>query len=213
MIFKDRQQAGKLLCEKLTAYRGKGCVVIGLARGGIVVAWEIAAYLGSPLDILVIKKLSSPENKEFGIGAVAQDGVSFIDWKSAGRLGADEMSVKRETERLSFEIKQLLQDYRKVHAFVKLQGKTVILVDDGIATGVTMKTAVKWLKIKKAKKIIIAVPVIPPDLVKTVKQNEIEIIYLEAPEVFGSVSEFYDDFKPVSEGNVKEILQGGKLGT
>lgn len=207
MFFTDRYHAGLLLSEKLTHYLGNDIVVIGLARGGVVVASAVASKLKAPLDVLVVKKIGAPGNPELAIGAVAPDGVGFIDWKRAGRLGVDEKYIKRVIRDKREVIREKTLLYRKKRKSYKLQSKTVILVDDGVATGSTLEAAIKWVRTKHAGKIIVAIPVAPKDLLPKIAPEANELISLETPDAFDAVGQFYKNFEQVEDGEVVELLR------
>ena len=205
-MIQNRTQAGVVLAEKLQTNACKSAVVIGLARGGVPVAAAIALALQIPVDVLVVKKIGSPVNPEFGLGAVAPDGVTFINWRTAHRVGADEEYIKgviRDTREVIRE-KTLL--YRKKKKQYALRDKIVILADDGAATGASLEAAIKWLRAKKARKIIVALPVAPLDVVSKIKPEVDHLIALETPKEFGSVGEFYKDFEQISDEEVVELL-------
>lgn len=207
MVFDDRESAGILLLEKLSSLRGKDLLVLGLARGGVVVASTIAKGLGSPHDVLVVKKIPAPGQSELAIGALAPDNVSFIDWKFTGRVGADEEYIKSQIANLNLQIKTKIALYRKGAKPLALRDKTVILVDDGVATGATLEAAVKWARKKHARKIIAAIPVMPSDTVGKIAPEVDELIVLETPEDFGAVGQFYRDFPQVEDEEVIEYLR------
>lgn len=210
MIFTDRQQAGSLLAEKLKPYKSKPVTVVGLARGGVVVACAIATKLELPLDILVVKKIPSPYQQELAVGALAPDGVFVVDWKSAQRMGADEEYIKRVISDKREVIKEKTLLYRKKMRPYALQEKTVILTDDGAATGATIEAAIKWCKKKHAHTILVALPVLPQELIGKIRPEVSELIYLDAPESFSAVGQFYKDFPQVEDRQVAELLQRGK---
>jgi len=210
VIFTDRIQAGTLLAEKLSSYRASGAIVVGLARGGMVAGAAVARALTLPLEVLVVKKIGSPFESELAIGAVAPDGISVIDWRMGHRAGADEEYIKTQTAQLSGQIKQKVLLYRKDRKFLSLKDKTVILVDDGAATGITMEVAIKWVRTKGAKKIVVALPVAPPDTVAKIKPEVAEVVALDTPENLGSVGQFYQEFGQVEDAEVVELLKDSK---
>ncbi|MFC1646889.1 phosphoribosyltransferase [Patescibacteria group bacterium] len=208
-MYKNRKDAGLLLAKKLAAYSGKNAVVVGLSRGGVVVAESISVSLKIPLDVLVVKKIPSPINPELGIGALAPDSVSYVDWKLAGKLGTDEAYVNMQIETLTSELKKVQQRYIKVQKKQKLKGKEIIITDDGVATGSTLRAAIKWVNAKSAKKIILALPVAPPEFVEGIKSSIDEIVVLETPGDLGAVGQYYKDFAQVTDEEVIEILKNG----
>lgn len=206
MSFTDRQQAGERLAEKLAAYRGRDAVLLGLARGGVVVASTLASRLHQSMDVCVVKKIGSPFDSELAIGAVAPDGVSYVDWRLSHRTGADEHYVNKAiSDQLSaISTKTLL--YRKGKKPYQLRDKTVIIVDDGVATGATLEAAIKWLRSKKAKKIVVALPVAPPDVAAKIKPEVSELVVLETPNDFQSVGQYYQKFPQVEDEEVVRLL-------
>ncbi|OGG12457.1 hypothetical protein A2875_01885 [Candidatus Gottesmanbacteria bacterium RIFCSPHIGHO2_01_FULL_46_14] len=207
MTFNDRHSAGLLLLEKLrTFFDGKDVVLVGLARGGIVVAAAICRAMDVPLDVLVVKKIPAPGQSELAIGALAPDNVSFIDWKFAGRLGIDENYIRTQILELNVQIKQKTSLYRKGRKPIDIRDKTVIIVDDGVATGATLEAAIKWTRKKHARKIIAALPVMPTDSMKKIKPEVDELVVLETPRDFSAVGQFYRDFPQVGDGEVVELL-------
>ena len=209
MVFEDRNEAGHILAEKLGSIDNPNCVVVGLARGGVVVGAAIAGELKIPLDVLVIKKISSPQSQELGIGALAPDGVYFVDWKLAAMLGADEAYVNSKIKQLSEEMRQTVKYYRKFVKPVKLNGKTVILTDDGVATGATIKAAVRWLKTKSVSRIIPAIPVAPAGFAASIRSCVTGVIILQEQQNLIAVGDYYRQFGQVSEGHVIELLGKG----
>lgn len=190
-MFRNRRDAGTHLVGKLSSYRGTQSIVIGLPRGGVVVAAEIAKNLHLPLDVLVVKKIGSPHNLELAIGAVAPDGVS----------------VGEKNKELSRQVERVMRFYRKGRKPLLVRGKTVIVVDDGIATGTTMKAAVLWLRKKRVRKIVLAVPVAPYELPGKLAADVDELVVLETPDDFSAVGQFYDNFEQVTDEDVVELLQ------
>ncbi|OGB85011.1 hypothetical protein A2994_02525 [candidate division Kazan bacterium RIFCSPLOWO2_01_FULL_48_13] len=208
MIFKDRQYAGSLLVKKLRGYQGTNAVVLGLARGGVVVAKTVAEALKLSFDVIVVKKVTSPYSSEFAIGALAPDGVRVIHWPSAHRVGVDEDYLNRQERILSEHIRQKLIAYRKGRKPLQVKEKTVIVIDDGVATGATLEAAIAWLKKKKAKKIVAAVPLAPPETVAKLKPEVDELVVLTTPENLNAVGQFYKEFPQVEDSQVIALVAG-----
>lgn len=206
-MFTDRTQAGNLLAEKLSSHRGKNVMVVGLARGGVVTASAVAHSLHLPLDVLVVKKIGAPGEPELAIGAIAADAVSFIDWRFALRLAVDEEYIKEAISRESQVIRRKTLLYRKGKKPYKFAEKTVILVDDGAATGATIEVAIKWLRRKHTKKVIIALPVAPKELLSKIAPEVDELVILETPDTFGAVGQFYEHFPQVDDEEVIQLLR------
>lgn len=205
-MFSSRIEAGKKLAEKLQEYKAPQMLVLGIPRGGVVVAKEISKALGATLDVLTVRKLSAPGNPELAIGALAPDNVSFVEWKFATTLGVDEVYMKREKEVKGGELKKKEKLFRGGKPPLKVRDKTVILIDDGIATGSTVEAAVKWAKKKKAHKVIVAIPVAAPDTVKRIKPEVDALVVLDTPEDFKAVGQFYEDFPQVEDQEVVKLL-------
>lgn len=210
MIFASRSEAGKQLSQKLASYKSPHTIVLGIPRGGVVVAAEVARELGVSLDVLTVKKLTAPASPELAIGALAPDNVSYVEWRFAQTVGADEAYVNQELESTADELKRQERLFRKGKKALKLAHQTVILVDDGIATGSTVEAAVKWARKKKAHRVIVAIPVAAAETVQRIKPEVDELIVLEQPEQFRSVGEFYTDFEQVSDEQVVALLADTK---
>lgn len=207
MRFSDRRQAGKLLAEKITSVRSNSAIVVGLARGGVVVAAALARKLGLPLDVLVVKKIPSPADSEMAIGALAPDNITRVDWKLAHLVGADEYFINEQIARLDEEVKKRTLLYRKGVGPLIVRNKTVIAVDDGVATGSTIESAIVWFKKKHADTIIVASPVVPLELVAKIKPEVDSLVTLEEPERLSAVGEFYEHFPQVTDAEVIELLK------
>lgn len=207
VIFTDRTHAGTLLAQKLAPYASAAACVVGLARGGVAVAKILADGLNLPLDVLVVKKVGAPGEAELAIGALAPDGVSFIDWRFAQMLGVDEGYIKRVISDKREVIREKTLLYRKKKKPYRFREKTVILVDDGAATGATIEAAIRWLRKKHAKRIVVAIPVAPKELAPKIAPEVDKLVVLETPEGFGAVGQFYTDFPQVSDEEVVELLR------
>ena len=203
-IFKDRKHAGKLLAEKLTKYKDKDAVVLGIPRGGVIVAKEIADALNLPLNIVVVKKIGSPFNKEYAIGAVDMDGNVYLG--EHARMEASEDYIKEEAKRKMEEIRQRVIKYGGKE-LPDVKGKICIVVDDGIATGLTAKAAAGYLRRHHASRLVLAVPVAPPDSLKELEKEFDEVVCLLAPQDFMAVSQFYLSFPQLDDEDVIEMLR------
>lgn len=206
MTFTDRKQAGSLLAKKLSSYRGKIAIVLGLARGGVETAGAVADTLNLPLDVLVVKKIGAPGQEELAIGALAPDDVASIDWRFTQRLGVDEEYIKKAIRDTREVIREKTLLYRKKKKPYRLKEKTVILVDDGAATGATMEAAIRWLRKKHARKIVVALPVAPKELTPKIAPEVDELVILETPQEFSAVGQFYEHFEQVTDEEVIELL-------
>ncbi len=208
--FTDRQQAGQKLAEKLSSYSRSGTLVIGLARGGVAVASHVAKALELPLDVLVVKKIPSIANAELAVGALAPDGVSYVDWRLAHRTGADEQYVNRKIEELGAVIDKKSLEYRKGRKPLTVRDKQVIVIDDGAATGATIEAAIRWIRKKHAKKVIIALPVVARDTVEKIRPEAEELVTVFVPDTFDSVGQFYKTFPQVEDAEVIDLLKSGE---
>lgn len=206
MIFTNRQHAGRLLAEKLAGYRGKSAIIVGLARGGVQVAGSVSSALSLPLDVVVVKKIPSPYQPEYAIGALAPDNIKVIHWPEAHRVGADEAYIKEVISQKQAEIRKKQALYRKGRKPFNIAGKAIILVDDGAATGATLEAAVKWLKKKKAGKIVLAIPVASSEAIRSLKPETEEMVVLETPDEMGAVGQFYRTFTQVDDSEVVKAL-------
>lgn len=218
-MFKDRQEAGRLLAEKLKNFKAGEAVVLGLARGGVVTAAEIAKALKASLDVLVVKKIGAPGNPELAIGAV---GPPATPARSAGgrgpkktvfwneelcrSFGVDEVYRRKALRVKSSEQKEKEKALRGGRSAVSLKGKIAILVDDGIATGATVEAAITWIRKQKPKNLVLAVPVAPPDTVERFKTKVDDLICLKIEPDFWAVGQFYKEFPQVEDEEVIEIL-------
>ncbi len=205
-MFVDRVEAGKRVGDRLINYQGVQGLVIGLSRGGVVVAQVVAKKLSLPWDVLVVKKISSPSDAELAIGAVAPDEVSIIDDELSRVAGLEGQRLGEVIKEKSALVTQKMQLYRKGRLPLVVKDKTIIVVDDGAATGATIAAAVLWLKAKHARKIIVALPVAPPDVVKKLAPQVDELVVLATPNDFGSVGQFYKHFDQVEDEDVVKLL-------
>lgn len=204
--FKDRVEAGSLLAAALDTYKGRKAVVLGIPRGGMVIARELAKALDAQIDIVLSRKLGAPGNPELAIGAIAEDGKFFL--QEGMPAGLHENSyVEKEKEHQLSEIKHRIKLYRAIRPKVKLAGREVIITDDGLATGATMQAALWVSRQEKPKKLIVAVPVAPEDTVMRLAKDADEIICLRAPMFFAAVGQFYTHFNQVEDEEVLSLLR------
>jgi putative phosphoribosyl transferase len=200
-ILKDRMEAGFLLSEKLKKYKNSNSVILAIPRGGVPIGYEIAKRLNLPLDIVLSKKIGHPFNKEFAIGAVSLDSA-IVDEHPDVSIEYKE----NETIRLRELLRQKYKLYRGNRKPIAVEGKNVIIVDDGIATGNTLLVSIAMLRKENPAKIIVAVPVLPYDSLKKFEQNTDEFIYLIASKNFRGVGSFYEHFYQVQDDEVMEML-------
>lgn len=208
MIFKDRKDAGKQLAKKLAHYRDKAeLIVLGLPRGGVTVAYEIAGALNCPLDILIVRKIGFPGNPELAAGAVSETGTVVLNEDIVAAYGVSRAYLDRETARQKEEIGRRITLYRGGKGVPPLAGKTVILVDDGVATGATAKAAISTLKQEKIAKLVVALPVATQEAEREIAPTVDEWVCLQTPAGFMAVGNYYYDFTQVEDEDVVAMLK------
>jgi predicted phosphoribosyltransferase len=205
-MFSDRTDAGKQLGKKLEFLRGQNLLILAIPRGGVVVADSIATFLGCKLDIIVSRKIGAPHNPELAIGAVLHDGSYFPNSDVVKMLQIPQRYIDLEKSIQMKEIERRLINYRGSMQY-DLENKTIVIVDDGIATGATILVAALWVKKQKPKKVIIAVPVGSKDSIQKLHEISDEVVVLYAPDFFNAVGEFYKDFEQVEDKTVLEIMR------
>lgn len=203
--FKDREDAGRQLAQRLLSYKDTDPVIYALPRGGVVTGVEIARALHAPLDLVIPRKIGHPSNPEYAIGAVAEDG--HLTANSAEIATVDEQWLRTEIEAQRTEARRRRETYLAGAHPIDVADKTAIIVDDGIATGLTMKCAIAELKHRNPKKIIVAVPVAPPDSLAEIGMLVDEVICLSTPEFMGAIGAFYDSFPQVEDSEVIKLMQ------
>jgi predicted phosphoribosyltransferase len=207
VLFHDRVEAGRRLGRALKEFAGDQVIVLGIPRGGVVVANEIAVAIGARLDVVVAKKVTPPGEPEFALGAVGQEGEVVIDREAAESLGAGRDYLKTEIENVRREVFDRTMRFRGDRPFPILEGKTVVIVDDGIATGNSVEAAVLSVKKRGAENVVVAIPVAPREAVERLRQSGVRVVCLGTPEPFFAIGEFYEDFGQVADGEVKDILE------
>ncbi len=205
-LLKNRVEAGKQLAQALKT-ASENAIVLAVPRGGVVVGYEVAKSLGIPLDVIVTKKIGAPDNPELAIGAVAEDGTFILDEDLARRLYVPKEYINEEVERMRQEIQRRLVRYRGNVPYPSLKGREVIVVDDGVATGSTLKAALRLLRHKGAKTVTVAVPVGPPDTIRELEKLADRVVVLQTPEPFYAIGQFYVDFTQTDDEEVAELLQ------
>ncbi len=205
--FSSRIEAGDLLGQQLKEFEGQKTVVLGIPRGGVVVAREIARAVHGELDMVLAHKLGAPGNPELAIGAVCEDGKLFVDEEISSQMGADDNYIKREKTRQLQEIARRVKRYRKVLPKLPLTGRIVVVTDDGVATGATMQAALWAVRQEGPQKVVAALPVGPQDTLEKLSQDADETICLQAPPFFSAISQFYAYFNQVEDEELLEILQ------
>jgi putative phosphoribosyl transferase len=205
--FRDRREAGRVLAEELAAYRGKdGLLVLGLARGGVPVGWEVAAALRAELDVFLVRKLGVPQWSELAMGALASGGGVVMNDNVLSSLGISDEQVREVVDRETAELIRREQAYRGGRPVADPHGKTVIVVDDGIATGASMLAAVRALRASSPESIVVAVPVGPQSVSKLLAQEADDVVCATMPNDFESVGQVFVDFHQVSDDEVRDLL-------
>lgn len=204
-MFADRRDAGRKLARALEKYKGKEVLVLAIPRGGVEPGFEVACHLDAEFSLLISRKLPYPDNPESGFGAVAEDGSTFLIHGAAARLSAVEIdAIKNEQVH---EIKRRIQVLRKGKPLLELKGKTVILVDDGLAMGSTMEASILLCRKKKPEKIVVAVPVAGRDVTKQMQEQVDEMVVLESPPFFRAVAQVYRNWYDVPDREVLSIMK------
>ena len=207
MIFKNRKDAGIRLASKLLHYKDREDVlVLALPRGGVVVGFEIAKLLHCPLDIIIIRKIGFPGQPELAIGAVSETGKVVLNEDIISTHGVTTDYLEKEISTQKKKIARRVSLYRSGKSIPSLEGKIIILVDDGVATGATMKAAISTLKTEKLSRLIVALPVSSQEAEIEIKKMIDEWVCLETPGWFMAISNYYQDFTQVSDHEVRELL-------
>ena len=208
MLFADRSDAGRALAERLAHYRGRANLrVLGLPRGGIPVAYEVARALGAPLDVFVVRKLGVPGHEELAMGAIATGGVRIVNRDVVSSLGIDAATLDRVAVAEQAELERRESAYRGGRSAVDVAGATVILVDDGLATGSTMRAAVAAIREQRPERLVVAVPVAAPQTRDDLRREVDEIVCVATPDPFLAVGRFYEDFSQTTDREVSALLE------
>ncbi|MGV9802441.1 phosphoribosyltransferase [Mycobacterium sp. NPDC003449] len=209
--FSDRHEAGRVLAQRLASYRGDPDVlVLGLARGGVPIAWEVASALAAPLDVFPVRKLGVPQWQELAMGALAPGGGVVVNESLVHRLGLTEQDVDEAIRRETIELDRRERVYRGERPAPDVTGRTVILVDDGIATGATMLAAVR--AVRAARRVVVAVPVGPASVCAQLAEEADEVVCASTPDQFEAVGQAFADFHQVSDDEVRELLAAPTAG-
>ncbi len=204
-LFRDRSEAGGKLAERLANY-GPDTLVLALPRGGVPVAFEVAKALGAPLDVLVVRKLGAPGHEELAMGAIASGGVRVLNHDVVRSLRVSEHEIAAAVEREENELSRRERLYRGERLYPKVEGRSVILIDDGVATGATMRAAILALRQQNPKRIVAAVPVGAPDTCELLRREADEVVCVATPEPFYGVGRWYTMFPQTSDEEVRELL-------
>lgn len=205
-MFKDRTEAGKILSDALSEYKDKNSIVIAIPRGGVVVAYEVAKALNTSLDLIIPRKIGAPRQPELAIGAVTEDGTTILNQDILRYLRVSDEYIKEEAKRQVEEIKRRMESYLGDKPRVSIEGKVVILVDDGVATGATIRAAIASLRKREPASIVLAIPVGPLDTIEELRREADEVICLMTPEPFFAIGQFYRSFEQTSDEEVIQIL-------
>lgn len=207
MIFTNRSKAGRLLARRLTSYAGrKDVIVLGVPRGGVPVAFEVATALKAPLDIFLSRKLGVPGQEELAFGAVASGGVRILDRAIIEAVGLSEMEIDQITKTVQTELDRRQRVYRGTRPPLQLTGKAILLIDDGIATGSSMRAAILALREAQPARITVAVPVAPLQTYRDLSSEVDDLVCIYTPELFYGIGQFYEDFSQVTDAEVIELL-------
>ena len=211
--FRDRQDAGRRLAEKLTAYAGRpDVIVLALPRGGVPVAYEVARALGAPLDVYLVRKLGVPGQEELAMGAIATGGVVVLNEPVVRGLGIPRDVIDAVTAWQQGEMERRERLYRGEAQPPDVRGRTVILVDDGLATGATMRAAVAALRKQQPARIVVAVPTAPPETCEELRTEADDVVCATTPQPFQSVGLWYEDFSQTTDDEVRELLARARQG-
>lgn len=205
--FRDRHDAGRQLAERLTEYAGRDdVVVLALPRGGVPVGFEVARALDAPLDVMVVRKLGVPGQEELAMGAIASGGVRVLNEEVIRMLHLPDESIARVAASETDELERRETAYRGDRPMPDLEGRTVILVDDGVATGSTIRAAIAALREQRPGRLVVAVPTAPPEVCELLRQEADELICLISPENFMAISVWYDEFGQLDDSEVRSLL-------
>jgi putative phosphoribosyl transferase len=207
MIFSNRREAGKRLADELEGFHDEDPVVIGLPRGGVPVAFEVARALHAPLDVMVVRKVGAPTNPEYGIGAIAEEDVRLINRDDVEALHLSAEMLGDLVDREYAELQRRLQTIRDTHPKVDIAGRTVLMIDDGLATGITAVAAARAVRKRGAEKVVLAAPVCAASMAEALKSEVDEVLCAESPGYLGAVGTWYEDFTQTSESEVLDLLE------
>ena len=205
--FENREVAGIALARELSELKGSNPVILGIPRGAVPMAAVIADELDGELDVVIVRKLRAPQNPELAIGSMTETGEAIVDRNLMARTGASDDYIKREATEQREKIEERKRVYREIHEKVDLTGRIAVVVDDGFATGATMKAALQSARSEDPQRLIAAAPVGAPATIETLANYADEVVCLRAPEFFGAVGGFYRQFDQISDSEVVEVLR------
>ncbi|HEX6301334.1 MAG TPA: phosphoribosyltransferase family protein [Acidimicrobiia bacterium] len=210
-MFDDRIEAGRCLGQRLTELEVERPVILGLPRGGVPVAAEVARILDAPLDVIVVRKLGVPCHPEYAMGAIGEGGVRFVDWRVVAEAGVTATQLARVIDQESLELRRRAARFRIAQARIDISGRVVVIVDDGIATGSTATAAIRVARDLGAKLVIVAAPVAPQDTIEVLQRIADAVVVLETPPSLHAVGQVYVDFVATSDEEVMSILSRNRL--
>jgi putative phosphoribosyl transferase len=206
MTFTNREQAGRQLAERLKTERDDDVVVLGLPRGGVPVAFEVALALDAPLDVIIVRKLGVPVQPELAMGAIGEDGVRVLNTEVIDLAQISTRALAEVERREQAEVERRSRQFRGDRPRVPIEGRTVVIIDDGIATGSTARAACAVARAHGARRVILATPVAPPSAVAELTGAADEVVVLETPEQFFAIGQWYDDFTQTPDREVTDLL-------
>jgi predicted phosphoribosyltransferase len=207
MAFKNREDAGRRLAKRLAAWHDEDVVVLGLPRGGVPVAYEVALALDAPLDVIIVRKLGVPVQPELAMGALGEDGVRVLNSEvlELARIGESELAEVERRERA--EVTRRSGQFRRDCPRIPLEDRVVVIIDDGIATGSTARAACAVARAHGARRVVLATPVAPPSAVKELRTAADDVVVLDTPEHFFAIGQWYDDFSQTPDREVTDLLE------
>ena len=213
LVFEDRRDAGRRLAERLGRLQAEQAVVLAIPRGGVPVAAEVAAGLGLPLDVTIVRKVGAPQNPEFAIGAVAEGGIEVLDREAVRGLGLSPADTTRALAKADAELAERTRELRLGHPAVDLRGRTAIVVDDGLATGHTARAAIHAVRRRGAARVVLAVPVAAPSSLRRLAGDADEIVCVEEPPDLWAVGYWYVDFRAPGRAEIEDLLEASRQRT
>jgi len=210
LVFRDREEAGQRLANNLEKFRGKDPIILGIPRGGVVVAYQVAKVLKAQLDVIIARKLGAPSQPEFAIGAIAPNGIRVLNEDSVHYFRLSKQDIENLVAKQQHEMERRIKLYRSGNVDLNVKDRIVIVIDDGLATGLTAVAAVRSVKKSGAKQIILAVPVCAADTFQNIQHEVDEVICLSVPEYFDAVGRFYQDFPQTTDDEVIALLKENK---